>query len=59
MKAKIQDAKEANPDQSFEESLKARVNAFGGEDQLSWIYGNDIEEVWRKWVEEEKENGVR
>jgi hypothetical protein len=34
--------------------LKARINAFGGEEQLNWIYGNDIEEVWREWVEKEK-----
>jgi salicylate hydroxylase len=51
MKEKIQQAKAADPDQSFESSLKARVNAFGGEDQLSWIYGNDIEDVWRRFLE--------
>lgn len=53
-KEKIQQVKAANPDQSFESSLKARINAFGGEDQLSWIYGNDIEDVWRRFVEEER-----
>jgi len=51
IKASMQNAKAANPTQSFEESLEARVNAFGGEDRLSWIYGNDIKEVWRKWVD--------
>jgi hypothetical protein len=38
-KAKIQEAKASNPNQSFESSLQARINAFGGEDQLSWIMG--------------------
>jgi hypothetical protein len=58
MSSKVQEAKTANPKQSFEESLKARVNAFGGEEQLNWIYGNDIEEVWQEFLEEEKLNQV-
>ena len=49
----------ANPDQSFESSLKAGIGAFGGEDQLSWIYGNNIEEVWKRFIEREKVNGVK
>jgi salicylate hydroxylase len=59
MKAKIQESKAANADQSFESSLKARIGAFGGEDQLSWIYGNNIEEVWKNFVEGEKVNGIK
>jgi salicylate hydroxylase len=51
---KIQEAKASNPDQTFEASLKARINAFGGEDVLSWIYGNNIEEVWTEFLEREK-----
>ncbi|TVY12729.1 FAD-dependent urate hydroxylase, partial [Lachnellula arida] len=58
-KANIQAAKDADPNQSFEQSLQARVNAFGGEDQLSWIYGNDIAGVWKNWVEGKKANGVK
>lgn len=50
-KANIVNGKAANPNQSFEESLKARINAFGGEELLNWIYGNDIEEVWKLFVE--------
>lgn len=49
----------ANPDQSFESSLKAGIGAFGGEDQLSWIYGKNIEEVWKRFIEREKVNGVK
>jgi salicylate hydroxylase len=52
-KAKITQAKLANPKQSFEASLQARVGSFGGEDKLSWIYGNDIEEVWRTFLRKE------
>lgn len=58
-KVKIQESKAANPDRSFESSLKARIGAFGGEDKLSWIYGNNIEEVWKSFVEREKVNGVK
>lgn len=56
VKNKIQAAKSA-PDQSFEKSLKARVNSFGGEDQLSWIYGNNIEEVWKNFVADQRSIG--
>ncbi|KAH7330486.1 salicylate hydroxylase [Rhexocercosporidium sp. MPI-PUGE-AT-0058] len=53
-KKKIQTLSAANPDQRHNDSLKARVASFGGEGQLSWIYGNDIEEVWKAFVENEK-----
>lgn len=46
MKARGVASKEANPKQTFEESLQTRVGAFGGEERLKWIYGNDIEKVW-------------
>jgi hypothetical protein len=51
-KKRIEDAKLANPGQSFQESLQARIAAFGGEDELSWIYGNDIEKVWGEYLQE-------
>lgn len=53
-KNKIQDAKKAAPDQSFAASLQERINSFGGEDKLNWIYGNDIEEVWREFVDNQE-----
>ncbi|PVH73793.1 putative FAD-binding monooxygenase [Cadophora sp. DSE1049] len=49
-KQKIQALKAANPNQTLEDNLKARVASFGGENQLSWIYGNDIEEVWNTYI---------
>jgi hypothetical protein len=52
-KNKIQAGKAANPEQSFETSLKARINAFVGEEQLAWIYGNDIKGVWDAYVSSE------
>jgi salicylate hydroxylase len=57
-KKKIVDAKEKNPGQSFEESLRGRMMAFGGEGDMSWIYGNDIVKVWETFLEGEKVNGV-
>lgn len=57
-KAKIVQGKVANPGQTFEESLQARINSFGGEEQLSWIYGNDIERVWKEFLDRETSNGV-
>ena len=53
-KHKIEESKAANPDQSFEASLQARINAFGGEEKLSWIYGNNIEAVWDEFLYDEK-----
>ena len=50
----IQDAKAKNPEQSFEESLEARIKRFGGVDTLSWIYQSDIQEVWEEFVSKEK-----
>jgi hypothetical protein len=50
-KKKIQDAKKNNPQQTFEDSLKARIGAFGAEEGMNWIYGNDIEAVWAQWVQ--------
>lgn len=53
VKQKIQVLKAANPSQSLDDSLKARVASFGGEG-LSWIYGNDIEDVWKTFVANEQ-----
>lgn len=58
-KTKTQTANAANPGQSFESSLRARVNSFGGEEKLEWIYGNDIEGVWKEFLESENANGVK
>jgi salicylate hydroxylase len=49
----IQDAKAKNPQQSFEESLDVKIKGFGGGDSLSWIYQNDIQEVWDEFVSAE------
>jgi len=49
-KQKILDAKAANPGQNFETSLRARIEAFGGEEKMGWIYQNDIEDVWEKYI---------
>ena len=47
-------AKASNPNQTFAASLQNRVQAFGGIERLNWIYGNDIGEVWKDYVENEK-----
>lgn len=53
-----QNARASNPDQSFEEALAVKIAGFtGGGDALSWIYQNDIAEVWKSWLS--KENGVQ
>ncbi|KAL2431808.1 hypothetical protein ABEF95_014039 [Exophiala dermatitidis] len=49
-KRKLQELKAANPNASFEKSLGQRVNAFGGESALPWIYYNDIEDVWEQFL---------
>jgi len=49
----FKDAKENNPDQTFEESLEVKIRGFGGGD-LGWIYGSDIGRVWEEWLEGEK-----
>lgn len=46
--------KRANPKHNLEEDLKARVDSFGGESGLDWIYRNDIEEVWNTYIVNEK-----
>ncbi len=61
-KARIAAARAANPNPKFETRLAAKVNAFGGEEKLSWIYGNDIEKVWNDFLAEESatpQNGVK
>lgn len=53
------EAKKNNPDAKFEDSLKARIQAFGGEEALPWIYRNDIEDVWKAYLREQAvPNGV-
>ncbi|EHY57823.1 hypothetical protein ABEF92_004299 [Exophiala dermatitidis] len=49
-KRKLQELKAANPNASFEITLGQRVNAFGGESALPWIYYNDIEDVWEQFL---------
>jgi salicylate hydroxylase len=46
----MQDAKATNPQLSFEGALGVRVKGFGGGDTLSWIYQNDIKEVWEDFL---------
>lgn len=61
-KARIAAARAANPRPTFETRLAAKVNAFGGEETLSWIYGNDIEKVWNEFLAQESatpQNGVK
>jgi salicylate hydroxylase len=54
-KQKVARAKKADPNASFEDSLKARMEAFGGEEALPWIYRNDIERVWEGFLQEQNE----
>lgn len=51
MKRRMEDGKKANPSAPFNEAVKGRIAAFGGEEQMSWIYGNDIEGVWNSYIE--------
>ena len=51
MKKLMEEAKKA-PKASFEDGLRAKVNGFGGEEKLNWIYGNDIEKVWEGYLNE-------
>jgi salicylate hydroxylase len=53
----MQDAK-ANPQQTFEESLDMKIKGFGGGDTLSWIYQNDIQTVWERFLSVEKNSGL-
>ncbi|KAJ9271572.1 hypothetical protein DTO212C5_2364 [Paecilomyces variotii] len=48
-KQKMQDAKAMSD--SFESILQARVESFGAGKEMDWIYGNDIEQVWREWLD--------
>ncbi|KIV81073.1 hypothetical protein PV11_08523 [Exophiala sideris] len=58
-KAKVVGAKKSNPDATFESNLAARMQAFGGEDALPWIYRNDIEDVWKTYLRKQSTpNGV-
>ena len=49
-KQNVQQALAASPDKSFEGGLKIKTAAFGGEASLPWIYHNDIEKVWEKYL---------
>lgn len=57
-KRDIDAQREENPSQTFQESLEVRIQAFGGEEKWNWIYGNDIEQVWRDFLAEEKGNAA-
>lgn len=43
-------AKFAGVADTFEGRLQARITAFS-EDSLDWIYRNDIELVWKEWLQ--------
>ena len=58
-KKETQDGKAAKTELIFEESLKRRMASFGGEEQLNWIYGNDIEAVWNSFVQDEKARKIK
>lgn len=57
MKRKRQEAKAANPIASFESGLMARIDSYGDNDQFFWNYGNNIEEIWNKFVDNQTSNG--
>lgn len=44
---------------SFEDVLHARVASFSEGSELSWIYENDIEDVWKNWLAENVKSGRR
>lgn len=44
-------AKFASVANTFEGRLQARIAAFG-EGGLDWIYQNDIEQVWKDWLQQ-------
>ncbi|KAJ9226734.1 hypothetical protein DTO027B5_1930 [Paecilomyces variotii] len=48
-KQKMQDAKTKSD--SFESILQAKVESFEAGKEMDWIYGNDIEQVWREWLD--------
>ena len=48
-KKAMTEAKASGVDRSFKEVLNDKVGSFG-EEELMWIYGNDIEEVWRDYL---------
>ncbi|KIW20754.1 hypothetical protein PV08_01332 [Exophiala spinifera] len=48
LKQKTSRPKDSNA--TFASTLKSRIEAFGGEEALPWIYRNDIEGVWRDFV---------
>jgi salicylate hydroxylase len=52
-KINVAQVKIADPSLSFAASLEKRVEAFGGVEKLNWIYGNNIKEVWIKFIEGE------
>ncbi|GAD94124.1 monooxygenase, putative [Paecilomyces variotii No. 5] len=45
----------------FESILQTRVESFGAGKEMDWIYGNDIEQVWSEWLENQNQdkNGDR
>lgn len=49
-------AKFAGVADTFEGRLQARIAAFG-EGGLDWIYQNDIEQVWKEWLQQ-KDNSI-
>ncbi len=58
MKQKAVEARKANPTATFETTLKARMEAFGGEEALPWIYRNDVERVWEGFLQEQDVPGA-
>lgn len=60
-KQKVQETKakavseDPDPVSVFERTIQARIQAFNVNDQLNWIYGNDIEVCWKRYLQD-KEN---
>lgn len=57
-KALAQQVKVANPGREFEASLEFKASSLSGETNLPWIYLNDIEAVWQRFLEVQNHNSV-
>ena len=55
-KQRVQEARAAgqgqDPELAFDKTIRARIGSFNVSEQLNWIYRNDIEACWEKYVEE-------
>ncbi|KAI9825928.1 MAG: hypothetical protein M1819_000447 [Sarea resinae] len=49
-KQKVQEAHGATPTETFEARLQVKLASLGGDEALPWIYRNDIEDVWGRYL---------